>query len=265
MSVCEVITRDGETVSERRLYTIQELKDEVHLEEYPDGIVPADVSRAYENAIEKVSEMETEWWEGETAEEQALEILADAGLSLPPKSSYQKGYQWKARPSWDISYSQGSMWFAMPESTIVDTDRFLRAMKQWASGEGWTPCDFVPGQKFTLHKSYPQVRVDFRHRHWKTIREQGLVVHECNSNFGYKATERFEDLTDNDGGGYYDPYEGVPNDVRSLCNEFLQDLCHLAMTIIRDEYEYCTSNEEHLVDTAEVNEWLFTKEGRMVR
>jgi len=252
----EVLSR-----SERKLYTLRQLKDEEQVGEYPDGIVPHDVGRAYENAMEWISQTESEFWEGEYVVDQALEILADAGLTLPPKEHYKPGHQWQAQPSYDISYVQGSMWFAMPSSTIVDVDRFLRAMKRWASDKGWTPLDYKPGQKFTLRRFSHTDPVDLRRKDYRVIREQGLVVHEVSSHFSYPATDRFDQLEP--GYGEWDPYEGVSDEVKEMCNEFIQDLCHLAMVMIRDEYEYVTSDEDHLMETAEANEWLFTKDGKI--
>lgn len=63
----------------------------------------------------------------------------------------------------------------------------------------------------------------------------------------------------------YPSYESWPSyvddKVAEALDECLRDACHDALKMLLDEEEYLTS-EEHLVETAQANEYLWTRDGR---
>lgn len=60
---------------------------------------------------------------------------------------------------------------------------------------------------------------------------------------------------DLDESGYHDLFEEIEAD-------FLSDLCDCYLTILRDEYEYLTSDEA-IIETILVNEYTFLPDGKM--
>ena len=258
MGVLETKTRtlDGVVVSasERRLYTLDELRDEKHIEDEPSDIITRDVSGAYERALGLVSQDEAEIWEWDDAD-YLWEVLDFAGITVVPREHQAKGRQHLSEPSYDVSYQQGSMWFTLPQATSIDAPKFLRAMKEWAAGRPWLPRSYDKKTRAALTLPRPLGAIDLRGKDYVIIREQGLVLTQQSAWGGgsYRGNTTFDD-------DYQ--YDDVSDATKESVNEFLRDITHWCMTVVRDDYEFRTNDKDYMHENAEMNEWLFTKEGK---
>jgi hypothetical protein len=239
--------KDGDKVvseSERKLYTLAELKADKHIEDEPTDVIDSRVGGAYEKALDQLREatFEYEWWEA------ALDTIGEVFKAC--------GIDYKASEV-EFDLDRGSK-FVLPNKTSVDEKAFLKALKIYLSGvDVRVPLleyGDTPGNADTAIKAVgTQVRnLDLRSRDARIIREQGLVVYRVNNAYNSRSDEFDFD--------YHYPDE-LSDQFRADANEFLSDLCHYGLKVLRDEMEYLGS-EENLLEMAEANEYTFDRTGR---
>lgn len=61
---------------------------------------------------------------------------------------------------------------------------------------------------------------------------------------------------------YADKMNNAQDEMENLSEDFLEDLSNLYLTMLKEEYEYKTS-EEAIIESIEANEWEFTEDGKM--
>ena len=269
MPTTEVTTRVDEhgheiDRTERRLYTIEELRE-------GGGEIG---SRAFENALETLGQYvldDPEWWTESVLDNDAVELFKACGITVPPKTEtinvkVDGKFQWdeQHRPvtktitrddriwdSWDVDRGE----FVLNPRAVVDERAFLRALQWYLSGKDIRDLPALqwgqpsPPRPIAAGR-YQQRKFDLRSKDARIIREQGLVVHRASS---WAAQTREFDLD-------YQ-YEGLSEQTKEDCNELLSDLCHEVVSLLRDEMDYQTS-EENLIEFAQANEYTWTKDGR---
>jgi len=224
---------------DRKLYTLAELKalDDRPAPEQDDEIS----SRAYENALEWLSQGESEFWSGQDELDNYIqpEHFGLAGITFDAKKAeYNVGY--------------GSIYFVLPHGTSIDTPVFLRALKAWAEGRDYRGKDYAKADRKVVLHPYSQHKIDLRSKDARIAREQGLVVQTVSSMWSHSSDEFDLD--------YH--YEGMSDEFKKDCNAFLSDLCHEAAYLLNAEYEYVTGDREYLMETAEANEYTFDRNGK---
>lgn len=225
--------------STRRLYTLAELRDGKHIEDEPSDIITSAVSGAYERALEKIAEGNYELWEADG--DWLTYIHEKAGITFD-----------FAQATWDVSYHQGSMWFALPKGTDIDTPVFLRAMKDYFAGIDYRH-DGIAKESWVVAPPYQRHKIDLRSKDAVIAREQGLAIEVRNAFSSSYGGGQELDLD------YY--YGDMTDEFKRDCNEFLDALNEEVVRLLREDAESVTK-EDYILDQASENEWLFTKEGR---
>ena len=225
----------------RKLYTLAELKDGKHIEDEPSPIITRAVSCAYQTALDRLSQQESEFWDGRDEIENyiAPELFGRAGITFKAKdATYNVGW--------------GDVWFCLPREALIDTMAFLRAMKAYFAYVDYRGKDYAKSPEKLLASERAQHKIDLRSKDTLIAREQGLVVYVQTA---YSSSSGTFDLD------YH--YDGMSDQFKSDCNDFLAELCHEAARILNADYEDRLS-EESCLDLAECNEWLFTCTGDTV-
>lgn len=228
------------TKRERKLYTLAELKalDDRPAPEQDDEIS----SDAFEKALGWISQGESEFWSGEDDLENYIqpEHFGLAGITFDAKKAeYNVGY--------------GGIYFVLPRGTSIDTPVFLRALKAWAEGRDYRGKDYAKDNRKVILHPHSQHKIDLRSKDARIAREHGLIVHTVSTMWSHSSDEFDLD--------YH--YEGMSDAFKNDCNAFLSDLCHEAARLLDSEYEYITGDREYLMDTAEVNEYTFDRNGKI--
>jgi len=271
-----VVTHDGAVVesSERKLYTLAELRDEKHIEDEPSDIIESRVGSAYETALDKMREwaFDSLWWSEAVLDNDAVELFKACGITVPQKTEtihvkVDGKFQWdeSRKPitktitrddtiwdSWDINDRE----FVLNDRARVDEKAYLRALQWWLAGKDIRDLPALqwgqPTPPRPLAASARQQRkFDLRSKDARIIREQGMVINRVN-NMWRSSTREF-DLD------YH--YDGLSEQTRADCNELLSDLCHEVLSLLQDEMDF-RGSDETLLEDAEANDYTFDKYGK---
>lgn len=275
MPLTEITTlKEGDRVietSERKLYTLAELRDGKHIEDEPSDIIEHGVSNAYETALDKMREwaLDDNWWSEAVLDNDAVELFKACGITVPQKTEtihvkVDGKFQWDEQrkaitktitrddtiwESWDIERRQ----FTLNRRAVVDERVYLHALKWWLAGKdirtlpglGW-------GQPTPPRPLVASLRTqrnfDLRSKDAHIIREQGLVIHTSDRMWRSQGFDL----------DYH--YDGLSEQTQADVNELLSDLCREVVSLLRDEMDY-RGSEEVLIEDAEANEYTFTKTG----
>lgn len=249
MPVLERTTRelDGKVVSssERRLFTLAELKDGKQLEGKGD-VVENRVAGAFDRACDNISQMmgESGWIsdsiEMEISEYIVPEILGKAGITTDPKTI-----------EWDVNPVQSGMFFALnPASTKIDAAVFLRAMKGWFAGKDWRGREYAASEQKPRFP-YKRKVIDLRSSDAWHARRAGVYMQIVRNSMWS------EELDIEPG---YDYEHEFSEQFMVDCNEFISEITGFALRTLRDTAEGETE-EESLLEAAEANGWMFTETG----
>ena len=258
----------------RKLYTLAELRDGEHIKDAPSDIITRGEGSAYDTALDKLREFifMDEWWSEATLDNDAVELFKACGITVPQKTEvvYVKEngkftYDEHNKPITKTVTRDDTIWnsydvdrgeFTLNDRARIDERTYLRALQWYLAGKDIRDLPALqwgqPKPSRPLAASPRQQRTfDLRSKDARIIREQGLVVHHINGM--WDASSDF-DLD------YH--YEGLSDQTRTDSNELLSDLCHEVISLLRDEMEYQTS-EENLLDMAEANDYRFNRSGRI--
>jgi hypothetical protein len=262
--------------SERKLYTLVELKDGKHIEDEPSDIIESRVGSAYETALNKLREWgyEDSWWTENVLDNDAVELFKACGITVPQKTetihvTVDGKFQWDEQhkaitktvtrddtiwDEWDIEHRT----FLLNRRARVDEQAFLRALQWWLAGKDIRDLPALQWGQPTPSRPLAasprgQRKFDLRSKDARIIREQGLTVTRADQWSWRKAYGVTEIDLD-----YH--YDGLSEQTKADCNELLSDLCHEVISLLRDEMEYRDS-EECLLEEAEANERMYDKYG----